>query len=173
MATNNAFNTYIVPTTANEVTQPSQPAFLAYLGTKDLNVTGDETTYVLGEDHALTQVFDQNSDFDVGGSGGSGQATFTAPVTGRYKIDVILCAVSATGGTREFIKLVTSNRLYQSTSVPFVATAGSADNHRNLSILADMDAADTAHVEYQISGIAKIVDIDNAPATYFSGRLEV
>jgi len=88
MVTRNSANTYIVPTTANEVTAPAQPAFSAYLGTSDLNVTGNNTVFYLGDTDvgtALTSIFDQNGDFTLGASGG---AYFTAPVTGKYYFDV-------------------------------------------------------------------------------------
>ncbi len=118
--------------TAGERTMALQPAFLAYLDTAVLNVTGDGTQYTIIFD---TEVFDQNADFNLGTS------TFTAPVTGRYQINFSLSLIGGTIMSAIIGRLVTSNRTYRMT-LPLnagVTTAASAAG----SILADMDAADT------------------------------
>lgn len=152
--------------TANgEVTNPTQPAFLAYNSAADLDVTGDSTAYVVICD---TEVFDQNADYD------NGTGIFTAPVTGRYRFEasVELADLEATHVQHE-IYIVTSNRSYKSydtfTTSPFVG-------YRKLflSVLADMDAGDTAKVQIIIGGSTKVVNVygTTAPYTYFSGSLE-
>ncbi len=169
MATNNCVNTYIVPTTANEVTMPSQPAFLAYLalGDDDLNVTGNGTLYQLGSGNALTERFDSNGDFNTNG-------TFTAPVTGRYYLTASVLFLQAGAGTTADARITTSNRTYRyvdgcSTNV---ATNGSIA----MVTVADMDAADTATYSALVNGVgADTVDIDGSSVlwTYFGGNLEV
>ena len=144
MVTNNSANTYIVPTTATEVTQPSQPAFLAYLGTTDSNVTGNGTVYTLGSGNNLTEVFDQNSDFNVNG-------TFTAPVDGRYLL-TFKATISGLAQATDFeINLITTLRTYMALR-NYNATAGSLQ--KAITIVADMDATDTATYTIEVNGEA-------------------
>ena len=162
--TTNSCNTYIVPTVTHEVTQPSQPAFQAYLGTTDSNVTGDGTFFTIGTGNAVTEVFDQNSDFNTNG-------TFTAPVTGRYLLSSNQLFLQATAAMASVNIIITSNRTYILDSTP-VMVAG--DNGFSVSILADMDSADTAGSRTSITGGAKVVDIYGAAGdrrTCFSGCL--
>ena len=170
MVTKNAVNTYIVPTVANEVTWPLQPAFLAYLGTQDSNVTGDGTPHTLGTDNALTEIFDQNADFVTTG-------TFTAPVTGRYFFQVFWQTLDIGAGmTNVNMEIISSNRTWQigifnPLNFLNVATGGYG---YSASAIIDMDAADTAHFNVNVTGGAKVVDIRAGadPArTYVSGYL--
>ena len=64
-----------IMTTAGERTMPLQPAFLAYNGNPNLNVTGDGSAFIIICD---VEVIDQGSDYD------NGTGIFTAPVTGLY-----------------------------------------------------------------------------------------
>jgi hypothetical protein len=73
LGTNDTF----IMTTAGVRTMPLQPAFLGVLQSNDLNATGDGTNYVLGATTALTETFDQSSNFTTAG-------VFTAPVDGIY-----------------------------------------------------------------------------------------
>ena len=134
LGTNNIMRSSV----AGEINYPLQPAFLAYLETSVLNVTGDGTQYTVIYD---TEVFDQNSDFNLATS------TFTAPVTGRYQISVSGNLIGGTSMTAIFCRIVTSNRTYR-ILLPLnagVTSAGSAVG----SILADMDAADTFTITLQ------------------------
>lgn len=167
MTTNNAGNTYIVPTTANEVTMPSQPAFLGYLPSDDDNAIGDATVYTIGGVTALTEVFDQNSDFNTNG-------TFTAPVTGRYYLTGRLYADGGGAAiTSSDFTLITSNRSY--------IDKGGVDVNRNelsgaLNVTADMDAADTSTITERCTcGGGKVVDVQGSATleTYFAGCLLV
>jgi len=149
--------------TTGEINYPLQSAFLAYLGTTDSNVTGDGTTFQLGSGNALTIVFDQNSDFNTNG-------TFTAPVTGRYRFDICVLTQQSTAGMSAALSLTTSNRTYvfgDYASIP-------GGNYPLVgSVLADMDAADTATVSITLGGGAKVVDIFGGAQvrTFFSGNL--
>lgn len=164
-------NTIIKATTAGEVTFPLTPAFLAFLGTHDNNVTGAGATFTLGSGNALTEVFDQNGDFNTNG-------TFTAPVTGRYQFHATITVAQITAAmTFGQINIVTSNRTYQgnlwnAAAVRTVAVA--ADNNSYvISVLADMDAGDTATVTIQLGGGAGNTANINAAGTntFFSGIL--
>lgn len=125
-----------------ERTEPLQPAFLAYLGSNDTNVTGNNTLYTLGTNVALTEVYDQNGDFNTNG-------TFTAPVTGRYFLYFNCRLDDATSTANDWsIYIVTSNRTYQSRN----NFSGNGFTF-NLSAVADMDASDTAVFKVQCAGV--------------------
>jgi len=92
LGTNDTF----IMTAAGERTMPLQPAFFAYQGTLDENVTGGGTVFILGDTDVgttLTESYDQNGDFTPGASGG---AYFTAPVTGIYRFDLTIHVTGVT-----------------------------------------------------------------------------
>lgn len=119
---------------SNNMVNTAQPAFLAYLGSNDLNVTGDSTTYQLGTNVALTEVYDQGNNFNTNG-------TFTAPVTGKYYIFCQMLLGQGTSITAGRIIISTSNRDYRN-AIFQLSTATSYSFQ--LSTVADMDASDTA-----------------------------
>lgn len=153
-----------------EVTMPRTPAFLAYLGASDTNATGAGTTFTLGSATALTEVFDQNADFNTNG-------TFTAPVTGRYHFDYKINVSSLTVAmTTSSIAIITSNGSYTAGSMNpgAIKTAGNGCS-LHMSVLADMDASDTATFTVTISGGAGDTAGVQGSATlltYVSGSLE-
>ena len=158
--------------TTGEVNFPLQSAFLAFLGTQDLNVTGNGATYTLGSGNALTEVFDQNSDFNTNG-------TFTASVTGRYKIGAQLVFGGVTVVmTHGVANLVTSNATYPFgyLSPASAMTLSVAPNiySTQAQVLADMDAADTFTVTAAIhTGVGDTVDIIvSSRRVYMYGNLE-
>lgn len=151
--------------TAGEINYPLQPAFFAYLPTSDNNATGDATTYTLGAVTALTEVFDQNSDFNTNG-------TFTAPVTGRYFFQTQISLTGATALTSVFCTLVASNRTPRY-DLPFTGPAAIACRG-DWSIFFDMDAADTITSTINASDTGGKVDdiVGNAdPRSWFCGYL--
>ena len=149
-----------------EMTNASQPAFLAYLPSTDANASGDGTVYTLGATTALTEVFDQNSDFNTNG-------TFTAPVTGRYRLSSFIIASTGTDITGSTIQLVTSNRSYRVDGANGPSAVTNTNNYINE--LTDMDAADTCTVTIQLVDTGgKIDDIIGAASpmrSRFSGYL--
>ena len=153
-------------TSAGEVTKPLQPAFLAYLGTNDLNVTGDFTNFTLGSGNALTEVYDQGGDFVTTG-------TFTAPVTGRYSLNSGFRAGNIGAHTSLFIGMVTSNGSYFPVNLDPSAVKNSNNEFiGNISVEVDMDASDTAYTYIQASGSTKTVGIITAQRhSFFSGHL--
>ena len=147
-----------------EMTNPSQPAFLAYNSVTDANVTGDNTLVTVEFD---TERYDQGGNFD-------GTSTFTAPVSGRYLFCASIILDDMDLDTYEEIKiyLVTSNMSYKSGY-----DKGTYDTlgQRSLVInaLVDMDANDTVTTQVRARGGAKTVDIFGGGEgfTYFSGAL--
>ena len=140
------------------ITKPLQPAFLIKASGGQQNISTGSLTEVQWNG---TEVFDQNADF--------ASHNFTAPVTGRYQFNahMYLNAVD-TGADYYQLQITTSNRNY-----PLVFTPNFSSDltyHQvTLTMLADMDANDTASIGfYQGSGTAQ-TDIDGG--SYFSGYL--
>ena len=147
-------------TTSGEINYPFQPGFLA-IAASQANVTGDNTTYTV---QFTNEIFDQNGDFD-------GTSTFTAPVTGRYQLNVFVnfAELGAANGLGS-IRFVTSNRTLICVSNICGAIRNSANGLiEGASMIFDMDAGDTATVNCNVAGGTKIVDIETNSA--FSGWL--
>ena len=144
MVTKNSSGTNIAVGSSNEVTQPLQPAFLAYLATTDSNVTGNGGTYTLGSGNALTEVTDQGSNFNTNG-------TFTAPVTGVYMLTLCSAIINNSSATSLVLSIITSNRTYQSDN-DFSSVSGSIAD--DLATFADMDSGDTATYTIVVDGEA-------------------
>ena len=138
------------------VTKPLQPAFLAQPASQQNNVSSDDTI-AFG-----TEIFDQNADF--------ASNTFTAPVTGKYQLSVALRMDNIDAACDYFrIGIHTSNRNYFYLFEPDIGTSAGQDITRFpavLSILADMDASDTATVVVNFSGGTAQTDI--ITDSYFS-----
>jgi hypothetical protein len=148
-------------------TMPLQPAFLARLATTDSDVTGDGTAFQLGSGNALTEIYDQNSDFNTNG-------TFTAPVTGKYlfSFSVRFGDLDSSTTTVE-VSVVTSNATYCPllTSGALPRTASNAYTVSG-TIQCDMDASDTATLQVVVSGSTKTVDVFSLQRhTFFAGEL--
>ena len=165
MTTVNSINTYIVPTTANEVTMPSQPCFMAWLDAAVTDVTGDGTVYTITYDQ---EEFDQNNDFN-------GTTTFTAPVTGKYMF-FHNCNMDPDGGAadKSRVKFVASNRTYRCTNSDDATEVQNLENYSS-NIIVDMDASDTLTVTLEYIGGAKVVDlfadVGGEPGNWLCGGL--
>ena len=160
--------TSLSPTASDDglILTPGQPAFLAYNASTVTNITGNNTQYtgVFG-----TEVFDQASNYN-------GSTTFTAPVTGRYRLSSSVGMQGVTtSGTRGRIRLVTSNRTYEYYWNPGAQEATTdAISCCVIDALADMDASDTAHITVLINGEgSNICDWGGSSElfTYFQGEL--
>ena len=139
------------------VTNPLQPAFLVFpSGDQDNIASGDTVAFA-------TERFDQNGDF--------ASNTFTAPVTGRYQMSYCLRIDNVESDaiyTRT--RLVTSNRTIQPTIIDLRNLSGDpAYWHFQVSILTDMDANDTAYVQFNQSQGTTQADIQ--VTSFFSGYL--
>ncbi len=140
-----------------------QPAFLAYLASTASNKTGNATVYTLGTD-ALTEVFDQNGDFNTNG-------TFTAPLTGRYLLSAGVFFTGCTIAQIFRVQIVTTARTYVAQQAH---PAYSGDQCPTLTVVADMTAGNTATVACTVFGEAgDTVDISGSAnaSTFFSGYL--
>ena len=139
------------------VRMQSQPAFLVQAS--NVSNMGDNTDIVFG-----TEIFDQNGDF--------ASNNFTAPITGRYlltfrgRIDAI---DSAANWVRT--EIITSNRDYKSSIIDPGVFSGDATYWTfSQTVLADMDAGDTAKIQFGKSGGAAQSDLHGADS-FFSGFL--
>ena len=138
---------------------PLQPAFLVTPASEQSDLTtGSETTVVWG-----TEVFDQNGDFSAN--------TFTAPVTGRYLLSVHIGAKQwdLDNGLLQ-VRIKTSNRNYASVYDPGIMALDADNWPMILTVVADMDALDTAFIAVQPSTGAAQTDIVAANSS-FSGCL--
>jgi len=139
------------------ITKPLQPAFLVQPAERQSNVA-DDTTLVFG-----TEIFDQNADF--------ASNTFTAPVTGRYQLQVAL-RIDNVDTAANFCRAVikTSNRNYVGAMIdPAVLSADPGEWNFNFSVLADMDANDTVLIKWSQSAGADQADVETD--CFFSGYL--
>ena len=143
------------------VTKPLQPAFHAHKnGTDVTNLADGDTTITWGHER-----FDQNGDF--------ASNTFTAPVTGKYFLQ-INARFQEIDKDHDYIYLAikTSNQDYS-----FILDPDFGDSDPNYysishSVLADMDANDTAYIRYSQNGGAAQTDLDgNQEYTWFEGYL--
>ena len=133
------------------VTKATSPAFSA-ASAAVLNVTGDDTVY--------TMIY-ANERFDRGGNFAT--STFTAPVTGVYQLTVLLnISGIVSGHDRLDVQIVTHNASYSLSIIDAAAIDGQGVGFIRFSdtVLADMDATDTATVTVAVHNGAKVVDID-------------
>jgi hypothetical protein len=143
------------------VTMPLQPAFYA--------TPSSPQTGLAANDSAVTVAMGTEI-FDVGGNFAS--STFTAPVTGKYQLNLSLYMTTVdTAASYILIGIITSNRNYINILSPKYAS-DPAYLTQNISTLADMDAGDTAYVYYQQSGGAAQTAVqDDTRGSFFQGYL--
>ena len=135
------------------VTKPLQPAFQAKVSSQINNMTvgGSSNTLI----PFASEIFDQNADYNTNG-------TFTAPVTGKYWLSFFIRLESIDTATTTYdIILDTSNRNYTHRFDPDYGDSDTNFYHVNISVLADMDASDTAVVRYYVDGGTAQTDIDS------------
>ena len=141
-----------------------QPSFMVVKTSNQNNLPVEADQTVTWE----SEKWDMNSDFDISSN------SFTAPVTGKYFLSVSLRMQHIdTGADYYAFKITTSNREYRQlySGSSFGATDPIYFSISN-SVVADMDANDTAFIEvYQQGGTAQ-TDIDDAITyTFFQGYL--
>jgi len=139
------------------ITKPLQSAFLAVPSATQSNIAvGSEVVVAFG-----TEVFDQNADF--------ASNTFTAPVTGRYQLSVTLRLEALDSASNYYyFRIVTSNRTYYQIFDP---DFGQDNTYMtlSLSVLADMDASDTAFIYFAQANGTQQTDVHSS--SHFSGYL--
>ena len=142
------------------VTMPSQSAFAAKITTQQSNIALSSQVTVL----FATELYDQNSDYNTS------TYTFTAPVTGKYQLNVLMLVVNIDTVPGYYqTQLTTSNRTYYNTHDPRGYSQDLSYHNLNTSILADMDAGDTAIVKIYQAGGTQQTDLD--AESYFTGHL--
>ena len=144
------------------ITMPHQPAFSVHKnGTHQENFANDGSAVTVTWS---TERFDNNLDFSSN--------TFTAPVTGKYLLTLVMRINTIdTVPTYYIPTIVTSNQSYRDIIDPNYA---SDLNYKafKVVVIADMDASDTAYVTMQQSGGTQASDINgDNPYTYFTGAL--
>ena len=147
----------ILVNAGGEVNLPAQPAFSA-------KVNSDQTNLAVGSD--VNIVFGAEI-YDVGSNFASN--TFTAPVTGKYQLSMMMYTQQIdSAATYVQMQISTSNRGY---FIIFDPDFGQDATYWtfSLSILADMDANDTAIVQYAQSGGSAQTDVN--ANSYFTGAL--
>ena len=150
-------NTALSIDATGAVTKPLQPAFQAIPASDQTNFAVNAAVVVVFG----TEIFDQNADF--------ASNTFTAPVTGKYQLDVNVRLENIDSASTSYhLSLDTSNRGYTFDFDPDFGQ-DNALYTMSISTLADMDAGDTAIVRIvQASGTAQT---DIAIESFFSGFL--
>ena len=99
---------------------------------------------------ALTTITFDSERFDLQGDFNTSTYTFTAPVTGKYLLTANMEVINAdgnTGGNYVRVDIITSNKTYQSRAGVNLTYA-----LNNQSVVADMDASDTAIVKVISTG---------------------
>ena len=147
------------------VTMPLQPAFSVTANQQnDLTINANNTIQFANE------IFDQNADFNTS------NYTFTAPVTGKYMLNVNVRMDNVNyQHTYMYMTLSTSNRVYE--AIVDLDRANSNNNDWDylflpINVLADMDASDTAYVIMTIPNAgSSSSDIVGSQKCTFSGYL--
>ena len=142
-------------------TMPTQPAFQA-------NLTSAFSNFAVNTDNTVpfaTERFDQNADYN------NSTYIFTAPVTGKYQLNVHLLIEDVQNTPTYYqLKLVTSNKIYYETFDPRGLDQNTSYYCLQSSPLADMDASDTAIVYIYQAGGNATSDI-NGTTALFNGYL--
>ena len=155
---------HIVIDSTGAVTKPLQPAFSAQANADLTNIATNNAFNTIKNG---TEIFDLNGDYNTS------TFAFTAPVTGKYMLTFSATLTNVdTNATYIVITIVTSNRNYADSNT-FGINGYSADEARvevSQTVLADMDASDTAVVQVkQHEGTAQMDVTDDT--CHFSGYL--
>ena len=150
---------HIISDASGRVTKPLQALFLVRSPGAS-NVTGGGTQYT---------VVASNEIYDIGSNWSS--ATFTAPVTGKYLLggSIYISGLTASMDSCSF-GVITSN--YTAGYWFFFGNIGAMRDNNNAflingSIVADMDASDTAVFKIQINGGSDVADIGASDTNLF------
>ncbi len=141
------------------VRKPLQPAFLVKAtGQSDITVSDGTITILFG-----TEIVDIGDNF--------ASNVFNAPVTGRYQLSFqVLVSGLDIDANYLGMQLTTSNRNYSGNIIdPGVLSSDPNYWTFNISILADMDASDTAEIRWRQG--AGLATADVSGDSYFSGFL--
>ena len=141
-----------------EITEPLNPKFLGFTESQITNVTGTGQQYTI----LPAEIFDSGGDYNAA------TGTFTAPVTGKYQLQANMRMSGMVATQLSQTVITTSNRTFTNQMSFLVGTTPTSWVFR-ISILCDMDAADTATASILCNNEAgQVVDIDGSD---FSGFL--
>ena len=154
----NAAGGTIMEMNAGQMTLPLQPAFSAGRSSTLHNFAINSMTTI----NLNSEIYDQNGDFS--------DPNFTAPVTGKYQLSAIWYMNALDISAAYYIlRIATSNRSYDHVVDSSARDEDETYSSYTLSILADMDAGDTASIGlFQQDGAAQT---DITGGTWFSGYL--
>jgi hypothetical protein len=132
---------------------------------------GAPTTYTLGTQSVLTEGFDVGGNF-FPGDGIGGAATFTAPVTGKYYLQLDLFFSNSLGSTTDVIgRIITPTRTYENNQVRGLVPAATGLTV-SMSVCADLSTGDVVTFEGESGSNAEYIGLSNGnPATFCSGFL--
>ena len=144
-----------------EVTKPLQPAFSATVNAAQNNIATDTDVVVVWG----AETFDVGANFSA--------SEFTAPVTGKYQLNLLLRLNNIdTACNYYIISFFSSNNNYRFIYDPGGFSGDLSYWATSLSVLADMDANDTVYITINQAGGTAPTDVDPGN-TYsrFSGYL--
>ena len=153
-----------------ELTLPLHPCFQTKLDSGRDNVTGGGQSWQFGDTDNITDRFDV-------GSNVSSTGIFTAPVTGKYLLHGHLTIVNSgmdSAHDNYLLTVWTSNRSYDTFAGLYAmraATANIGATSVKDSVIADMDAGDTAKLLFYVYDGSQTIDINSGNNSYFSGYL--
>ena len=137
------------------------------------------TPAISGQGHSVnlavgsfTDVEYETERFDLNGDYNTSNYTFTAPVTGKYQFNVNVRLLNVdTAHTHMGIRLNTSNRNYDTlVEQPDHTMSSDGGNCLACSYLVDMDAADTAKIQFECTSGSAQTDVQGGNS-YFMGYL--
>jgi hypothetical protein len=142
------------------VIKPLQPAVIARNTTNRTNVTGNNTNYTALFD---SEIVDRNADF--------ASNTFTAPVGGLYLLIAQIWIYNMTSSASTYNAFfTTSNRTYNYQHYWVHSSNQEGQTSGSFSVLADMDASDTATANVQVNGEGSDV-VEYAADSHFFATL--
>ena len=153
-----------------EITTARQPCFQTKLDSSRNNVTGGGQSWQFGDTDNITDRFDV-------GSNVSSTGIFTAPVTGKYLLHAHLTIVNSgmdSAHDNYLLTVWTSNRSYDTFAGLYAmraATGNIGATSVKDSVIADMDAGDTAKLLFYVYDGSQTIDINEGNNSYFSGYL--
>ena len=142
--TNNSNTTWMEVSADEEVTTPLQPSFSAYLTSNGTGVIGGATTY------HITQAFTEH--FDIGSNFDASSGTFTAPVTGKYILATWIHASGIDAAHSYYEAMFTTSNFQYRFDHNELDSGFAGTWYAKGTIVADMDASDTAYLTYRLSG---------------------
>ena len=146
-------------------TKPRQPAFLAHAASTQTNISSGTTV------NFATEVYDVRNNYN------NSSSTFTAPLTGKYLLGFHLRLQSIDlSASRYWIQINTSNRNYVTDM--FTSDTNAFDGDLAYwsvggTVVADMDASDTATISLHQTGGSAQTDVygTSSPQSRFYGYL--